>query len=141
MDEKSKRDVVKKVLKDTHFENPTENIQTELKEDAPRIVLEELEHKEEMDKSSKEDITNVYEEDATEKFDSEIKIEDEFGFNPTKSKMMGDQPKKEAVIQRVGNVAKLRESTENLDTSLVGIFRNFFSKSQLRYASNNDEKL
>lgn len=143
IDEKHKRDVVKKVLKDT-FDNPKENIRTELVDDAPEKVLENLEHKKELEeeaashskesesRESKE--TTETRDETTEKFDSEIKIEDEFGDNPTKSHKKSTKEKSEEVIQRIGSVAKLRESTENLDTSLIGIFREFISKNQLRYA-------
>lgn len=152
IDEKHKRDVVKKVLKDT-FENPKENIQTELKEDAPTKVLEEIEREHELIEklALEEDHAGLSHEIITESFDSEVKIEDDFGDNPTKTQTHHkthdetppnlEEKKGTEVIQKVGSVKKFRESTENLDTSLIGIFRNFFSKSQMRYAGSADEKV
>lgn len=137
-DEIKKRDVVKKVLKDT-FENPKENIQTELTaNDNKPIVFSQIHFNEEQNivrptdnhdlstRSLNSNLTN-----SNQTVSTTVEKEQEKG-EPNNEKMEEKQETK--VIQKVkhdNTKVNIHDSTENLDTGALGALRDFF-KSQFR---------
>lgn len=137
-DEIKKRDVVKKVLTDT-FENPKENIQTELTaNDNKAVVFSQTHFNEEQNivrptdnhdlstRSLNSNLTNSNQTVRTtvEKEEEKSESNDE----------QIEEKQETKVIQKVkhdNSKVNIHDSTENLDTGALGALRDFF-KSQFR---------